>query len=58
MICCSIEGTLYAVGRTKFPKGGGGGGRCSLDQYKIMKAIKHTCTVVTLYVHYKMTINQ
>ena len=30
----------------------------SLDEYKIVKAIKHTCAEVTLYVPYKMTSNQ
>ena len=32
-------------------KGGGG----TLDEYKIVKTMKHTCLVVTLYVCYKLT---
>ena len=34
-------------------RGGGGGG--TLDEYKIVKTMKHTCLVVTLYVCYKLT---
>ena len=50
-VCSGSGGVQFC--RTKFFRGGG-----SLDQYKIMKAIEHRRTAVTLHVRYKMTSNQ